>query len=71
MGANGNPKPFTTDENAFRLAWSRLTEEQKQEMLYRWSQHWGGHIDRFMMAVLDSTLPQRCEWLLAVLEGKP
>lgn len=65
------PRPFDTDENAFRLAWARLTEPQRyafKALVYDVACN-DGHSGAWM-TMANSTLAQRCDWLLAVLEGK-
>lgn len=75
------PLKFDTDENAWKLAWARLTEEQQDAVIQiaAKERHYGAlplvwyspQVLTFAKYVMCSTLAERCDWMLAVLEGKP
>ncbi len=68
------PLPFSTSHDAAHAAWMRLTEEQKDAALTLVTlsvRDKPYNIHRFsMLAVLDATPRQLCEWTLAALEEK-
>lgn len=64
------PQEFDADETAWKLAWARLTEEQMYEVFAEMRAGVLVATGWQLMTWANSTLAERCDWMLAVLEGK-
>ena len=68
--ADGPMLFFSTDYNAARVAWMRLTEEQKIKALRLVRTEEGIDDNLAAVAIIVSATPrQLCDWILEVVEG--